>query len=436
MPNYGGANIHAARSYFRASRDMDNVMKYHPGGSLLASNFNDIWCGCLNAVMNGAEIKYFAMLHSDVAPEDFWVDDLIEEMEAHDLDVLGVAVAIKDTRGMTSLALGHDNDDWNPLCRLSMFDCHCLPPTFTSDDLGRPLLLNTGCWAIRWNQELFSKLADSGDVLCPCAGPHFEINDRIVFNRSVGRYQAQTEPEDWNFSRQCHRLGLRIGATRKIRCHHYGEMAFQNYVPWGQHKWDIESKLKASPVPKVDRHGFCYPRDVQGWLTYDEGKHLWWLAQGKRVLEIGSYLGLSTICLAQTADHVTSVDPHDGTGTAVPQNTFDKFRSNLERYDLWRKVLPVVGTLSDELELLRIQDSYDLVFIDGSHDYESVAADIEAACELLTPDGLIVFHDYASDRDPGVTKAVDEFVSRGAEIADVYNSLAVVRPPAAIPLEV
>jgi hypothetical protein len=77
-----------------------------------------------------------------------------------------------------------------------------------------------------------------------------------------------------------------------------------------------------------------------------------------------------------------------------------------------------------------------LAFVDGSHHREAVEADIERCLCVLAPDGLIAFHDYLRPTDPGVTEAVDAFVARGAEILSVTNTLAVVKPPAAIPLEV
>jgi SAM-dependent methyltransferase len=417
MPGYGKASIHAARGFFRACADMSQVMKYHPSSSLLASNFNDIWCSALNVVHGGSRLDYFAMLHDDVAPEDGWLDKLIDELEENNLDLLGAVVPIKDSRGMTSMALHREGDNWLPFCRLSMRDVYCLPPTFTSDDLGgRKLLLNTGCWVIRWNQSICEQL-------------HFEIRDRVVFNRTANRWQAQTEPEDWFFSRNAHALGLKIGATRKINLFHVGDAKFYNEFPWGQHPFDIEA-TKESPVPPVDRDGFRFPREIKGWLNYDEGKELWRLARGKRVLEIGCYCGASTTCLAQAAEHVTAVDYFDGRGTAVPQDTRAKFDASLKRHGVEHKVEACHPDAEFPLP------EYDLAFIDGAHDYESVAADIRKALAVLAPGGLIAFHDYDSAKDPGVRKAVDELIATGGELLSITDTLAVVRPPAAILLEV
>lgn len=410
MPGYGKQTAAAGRGFWRACRDMSTVWNCYQNGSLLASNFNQLWCLALNLAHQGRPVDYFAMLHDDIAPEDWWLDTLIEELEQQSLDVLGVAVPIKDTRGMTSLALHNEGDNWQPLARLSMHDLYELPETFTSKDLGRPLLLNTGCWVAKWNQEW-------------CKQMHFEVNDRIVFNRAAGRYQSQTEPEDWYFSRLLHELGLKVGATRKIKVLHQGEMEFSNSRPWGSESFDREC-TSVSPVPGA------FPRDIPGWLDPEEAKALAALATGKTVLEIGSYCGLSTICMARTAEHVTAVDYFDGRGTPSPQNTRDAFDSNVERYGVSNKI-----TVADPDEPYP-RDDYDLAFIDGAHDVDSVRSDIERVRRVLKPDGLIAFHDYKKPGDPGVDQAVDELLSDGGELISIYKTVAVVKPPALILLEV
>lgn len=420
MPGYGTMTANAAIGVMRACADMTQVDFHYQNGSLLAANFNKLWCAALNRVQQGGRVDYFAMLHDDIGPQEFWLDALIDELEAKKLDVLGVVVPIKDRRGMTSMALANgwpdrargvwtDGDAMLPYARLSMHDVFELPETFTSRDLRHPLLLNTGCWVCKFDMAWASRV-------------HFEINDRIAFNTACGRYQSQTEPEDWFFSRQCHEQGLKIGATRKIKVIHSGRMDFTNDSPWGSHAFDSEA-VPVSPVPGA------FPWDIEGWLRPSEGKALAELAAGKRVLEIGSYCGLSTVCMARTAEHVTAVDYFDGRGTPQPQSTLKKFKASIERYGVADRV--TIASPEDEFT-----GQCELLFIDGAHDRESVAADIERYLPLLSEDGLIAFHDYNEPCHPGVTSAVEEFVAAGGELVSVTEHLAVVRPPAAIPLEV
>jgi len=415
MPGYGKQTASAGRAFWRSCRDMTTVCSQYQPGSLLACNFNQLWCLALNKSHQGERVDYFAMIHDDIGAEDFWLDSLIDELEAKQLDVLGVVVPIKDNRGLSSVALHRPDDNWNIECRLSMHDVYQLPGTFTSDDLnGSPLLLNTGCWVAKWNQSW-------------CRQVHFEINDRIVFDVPQNCYRPEVESEDWFFSRQLNEIGLKIGATRKIAVKHEGDIEFLNTRPWGSLAFDNESKLvgrQCSPVPGA------FPMDVPGWLTPDEGRKLAELAAGKRVLEIGSYCGLSTICMARTADHVTAVDYFDGRGTPAPGDTRDRFKSNLERYEVASKV-----TMAHPDAIYPLAE-YDLAFIDGDHDYESVAADVRRVLDVLTLNGLIAFHDYKHPSHAGVEQAVDDLLIDGGEILSVHETVAVVRPLARIPLEV
>lgn len=412
MPGYGKQTASAGRSLWHAVRDRKTVTTIYQQGSLLACNFNRLWCAALNMVHRGERVDYFAMLHDDIGCEDYWLDTLIDELEAKQLDVLGVVVPIKDPRGLTSIALHHEGDNWETDCRLTMHDVYQLPETFTSGDLGGlPLLLNTGCWVCKWNQDW-------------CRQVCFTINDRIIFDVPQNMYRAQVEPEDWYFSRLLNELGLKIGATRKVPVKHEGETEFPNTHPWGTLAFDNESPIrerKTSPVPNA------FPGDIPGWLKPEEGKKLADLARGKRVLEIGSYCGLSTVCMARTAEHVTAVDYFDGRDTPAPYMTLDNFKSNIARYGLTGKV----ETCHPEADIPLPE--YDFAFIDGAHDYESVARDIERTLAVLKPDGLIAFHDYKHPSHPGIELAVCEM---GGEIISITESVAVVKPPARIPQEV
>lgn len=237
MPGYGSLTAGAAIGFLYASsgfvtvrgeRSRLAVSQNYNDGSLLAHNFNALWCTALNQNTADEPLDYFAMLHADVEPQRHWLDGLIEEMEDRDLDVLGVVVPIKDQNGLTSIALDKlDGSSWSPECRLTMREVYQLPETFTADDVGRPLLLNTGCWVCRFNPDWAEEV-------------RFTINDRIVRSQTTGKWQADVEPEDWNFSRQCNALGLRLGCTRKVPVQHAGHIRYSNTEPWGAWPCDLE----------------------------------------------------------------------------------------------------------------------------------------------------------------------------------------------------
>lgn len=202
--------------------------------SLLAMNFNSLFCDAVNS-----GCTHFAMVHADVQPAPLWLDTLLAEMEAQDCDVLSVVLPIKHAEGLTSTAIDDPTSPWEPWYRLSMHEIHALPETFSGRDVGYPdnaLLVNTGCMLVR----LGGWVADF---------PGFTVRDRIV--KEDGKYVAQTEPEDWAFSRWCHAHGLRVLATRLVQAHHWGdEQCFANYTAWGTAQTDPGcGRARAGQVP-------------------------------------------------------------------------------------------------------------------------------------------------------------------------------------------
>jgi len=137
---------------------------------------------------------------------------------------------------------------------------------------------------------------------------------------------------------------------------------------------------------------FNMPNDVRGWLQEKEGVALYMLSAGKTVLEIGSYCGRSTICIAQSAERVVAVDWQQG-GWGVVNNDSAEFRANLERYCVSGKI---------EVHEVEIQKygptipntTYDMVFVDGNHSEPFVKYDAELALRVTKPGGIIAFHDW------------------------------------------
>jgi protein-L-isoaspartate O-methyltransferase len=415
-PTYDGTlTVGAALGMFRASAGGIDVAFFPWGSSLLAMTFNVCWAGALNRAHRGLPTDLFAMQHADIEPEEFWLDKLVAEMDARDLDVLGVVAPIKSPAGLTSVAMGRkDGDPWRVHGRLTMREVwNDLPETFTSDDLGYPLLINTGLWVCRFAEDWARQV-------------RFTINDRICFDPKKDLYFVQSESEDWYFSRLLHEMGKRVGCTRKVKLGHRGHATYSNAHAWGERAFDAEYLAASAVAPPPPAEWF--PHDVAGWLTEAEGRELAELARDKNVLEVGAYCGRSTICLAKTAHTVGTVDTFDGRGTDQPGNTFPLFEKNLKRYGVTTTVKVYRGESAAMLPLL--PPVYDLVFIDGSHDRPSVARDAELAAAVLAPGGLLAFHDY-SDRDKGVMAAVDELIAGGAHLLKRVDSLAVIRPSTA-----
>ena len=127
-----------------------------------------------------------------------------------------------------------------------------------------------------------------------------------------------------------------------------------------------------------------------GWLLDVEAEALTNLATGRNVLELGSYKGRSTVAMSRTARYLLSVDHHRGDPDAGSEDTLAEFYENVKQLE---NVDFVVGDMAVVLQFLR-DNYFDLVFVDGAHDYESVRRDAMAAWRLCHKTGVIAFHDW------------------------------------------
>lgn len=234
-PAFRGMRGDVAAAFYRHASQKRNLIVRCGASSLLTQSFNALWCAALNA-RTSEPIRYFAMLHDDIAPESWWLDTLIDELEAHGLDMLSVAVPIKDPRGLLSCGLSEPDEAcrWEPMGRFTTTELERMPTTFTAASIGHPgkvLLANTGCWVCRFD-------GDWAERIC------FTINDRLTRD-NAGRWCPQVEPEDWNFSRQLHAHGLRVGVTKRVRVSHVGDFGYRNDAVWGE---PFDSTLRDRPL--------------------------------------------------------------------------------------------------------------------------------------------------------------------------------------------
>jgi hypothetical protein len=155
------------------------------------------------------------------------------------------------------------------------------------------------------------------------------------------------------------------------------------------------------PVFRLEvRAGFQPPENVPGWLTLPEAELLWRAAADRDVLELGVAAGRASVCLAQQARRLVSVDRADQSEAAEWMRRYGlQDRTEFRRGD----VGAVCGHLSGP---------FGLIFIDTLHDAESVRRDIASALPLLGVGGLLAFHDYPNPGWPDVRRVVDEHARR------------------------
>lgn len=122
-----------------------------------------------------------------------------------------------------------------------------------------------------------------------------------------------------------------------------------------------------------------------GWLSKDDERELRRLAAGKRVLELGAWMGRSTTVLSEVAAYVISVDRHRG----IAEHESDSLPQYLDAVRELPNVAMVVANFEDFVGHVR---GIDLVFIDGDHDFRSVERDIILA--ISTDPAVVAMHDY------------------------------------------
>jgi predicted O-methyltransferase YrrM len=188
--------------------------------------------------------------------------------------------------------------------------------------------------------------------------------------------------------------------------------------------------------PAEKKFGRIWPRIdlIEGWLLNAEGKWLFKralsLPDGANLVEIGSFKGRSTCCLAfgcrGTNKRVYAIDTFDG-GPDLPRyDSFQEFCLNLKRCELSEYFEPVMGI---SWEFAKTWNKpIDFLFIDGSHIYEDVSADFASFLPHVVPGGIIAFHDV-HENHPGVLKAWHETMRH--QLADVgyCNTIGFGRKP-------
>jgi Methyltransferase domain len=144
----------------------------------------------------------------------------------------------------------------------------------------------------------------------------------------------------------------------------------------------VDSMLVTTPVSELYR-----PRDMVVPLP-----ELLTLAgicrylKPRRIFEIGTYTGSSTLVMAINAPHDTEIltldlEPSDKIGSAFRHTTYNSRIQQLYGNSLEFDYTPYAG-------------SVDLVLVDANHSYECVKSDTEKAFELLRSGGVIVWDDY------------------------------------------
>lgn len=159
---------------------------------------------------------------------------------------------------------------------------------------------------------------------------------------------------------------------------------------------------------------------IYGFLSAAEAELLYTLASavpiGGTIVEIGSFQGKSAVCLGLGAKQVPGVqvyaiDPH------VDCWDTKQVHYGMENHAALLMNL-VLNDVADTVKVVALHSTavldcwygaVDLVWIDGSHDYNDVWLDLMGWEKHITDSGKLVLHD-TNGHYPGVTRALTEFL--------------------------
>jgi predicted O-methyltransferase YrrM len=181
--------------------------------------------------------------------------------------------------------------------------------------------------------------------------------------------------------------------------------------------------------------------EINGWLTENEAIGLYKTAKkldkNAVVVEIGSWQGKSTICIAKglKSGKIWAIDPFNADGgfdTTSHEDYIKRkrdtdllsiFEHNIRKFNVAEKIVTKKGYSYD---LHNEFNSINFLFIDGDHSIEGCRKDYELYARKIVKGGFIAFHDYYEDRcELGPTLVVNEIIKNSDEFVFFarYDSL-------------
>jgi predicted O-methyltransferase YrrM len=186
------------------------------------------------------------------------------------------------------------------------------------------------------------------------------------------------------------------------------------------------------------------PADWDGSMTITEISslcHLIAASRPRKILEIGSFQGLTTLNIALNAPqaevHTLDLPPAtDPNSTRFKNNDASIIsRRGFLHYDGRPEAARIYQHFGDTatFDYEEIGGDVDICLIDAAHSYEYVRNDTAKALPLMSPEGLLLWHDYgrndflADQEDAwGVTRFLHEIAATGVGILQ-GTSLGILR---------
>jgi hypothetical protein len=213
-------------------------------------------------------------------------------------------------------------------------------------------------------------------------------------------------------------VGRTLRSLRGLRAEDYRSAGLADlpqdlevFFPHVEHTWPMNAA-----VPHITRQDRRFPG--VGWLTIDEAVLMYNYGlqlPGKNVLEIGCWVGWSTVVWGLSGAVMTVVDPVlDG----APQG--DACRDSLRRAGLIDRIRLIPGFSPAAVKpLMNEARAWNGFFIDGDHEGDAPLCDVQTCSRGAAADCLIVLHDAIQ---PNIANALSWLKENGWECGVHYTS--------------
>ena len=183
--------------------------------------------------------------------------------------------------------------------------------------------------------------------------------------------------------------------------------------------------------------------NIEGWLTPNEANGLFeissMLPKESVVLEIGSWKGKSTWCIAQGLKKgiINCIDPFNAAGEEGSKEIYEKTKGNISLLEQFQNnmkgISPEVTVITHKgysSDFVNAIPNIDFLFIDGDHSIEGCRFDYENFENEVKVGGYLAFHDYYPDRpELGSTWVIQNLVKQNKNYIHYndFDSLSVFK---------
>lgn len=202
---------------------------------------------------------------------------------------------------------------------------------------------------------------------------------------------------------------------------------------------NLKTYLASNLIDQASFYKIRHYKNIDGFLSRNEALGLYKtassLAMNSVAVEIGSWKGKSTYCIAKglRKSKLIAIDPFDASGDPASEVTYNSKQGEKPLLQQFKSKMNELRVL-DRIEIYQgySQDfagsigDIDFLFIDADHSIDGCNSDFVGYADSVKIGGYIAFHDYyPSRKDLGPTWVIDNKVIPSEQYVfdGLYDSL-------------